>query len=85
MGTLFKMKDPAQIGPLRQKLSGMIVLDKRNFAGHIADLAKEGLGRFAWQTGLLVTAIVYFALGSIELVVSHLAAAGVGPCSGRSG
>jgi uncharacterized protein len=72
VSTLFKMKDHAQIGALREKLSGLIVLDKTNFVEHIAGLAKEGLGRFALWTGILVAVIVYLALGSIELVAATL-------------
>jgi uncharacterized protein len=72
VSTLLKVKDGAQIGPLRRELSGMVVLDKRDFAGHIAHLAKEGLGRFALWTAILVTVIVYLALGAIELVLVTL-------------
>ncbi len=72
VSTLIKVDDHAQIGALRQKLSGMILLDKKNFTEHIAYLAKEGLGRFALWTGILVTGIVYLALGAIELVLATL-------------
>ena len=50
----------------------MIVLDQKNFAEHIAALAKNGMGYFAFWTGIAVAAIVYFALASIELVVATL-------------
>jgi 1-acyl-sn-glycerol-3-phosphate acyltransferase len=72
VSTLIKVNDHAQIGQLRQALPGMIVLDKKNFADHMAELAKEGLGRFALLTGILVAAIALFFLGSIELVVATL-------------
>jgi 1-acyl-sn-glycerol-3-phosphate acyltransferase len=72
VSTLLKVKDRADIGHLRQALSGLIVLDKKNFAEHIAHLAKEGLGRFALWTAILVAAIVYLALGSMELVLATL-------------
>ncbi|HEY3861690.1 MAG TPA: 1-acyl-sn-glycerol-3-phosphate acyltransferase [Verrucomicrobiae bacterium] len=72
VSTLLKLKDRAQIAPLRRELAGMIVLDKKDFAEHIAHLAKEGLGRFAWRTAVLVTVIVYLALGSIELAAATL-------------
>lgn len=72
VSTLLKVEDHTKIGRLRQELSGMILLDQKNFAEHIAYLAKEGLGRFALWTVILVTAIVYLSLGSIELVVATL-------------
>jgi 1-acyl-sn-glycerol-3-phosphate acyltransferase len=72
VSTLLKVSDHAQIGRLRQELSGMILLDQKSFAQHIAYLAKEGLGRFVLWTAILVTAIVYLFLGSIELVVVTL-------------
>ncbi len=72
VSTLLKLDDRASVGRLREQLPGMIVLDKKNFAEHIAGLAKEGLGRFALWTALLVTIIVYLALGSIELCLVTL-------------
>jgi 1-acyl-sn-glycerol-3-phosphate acyltransferase len=72
VSTLLKVEDGAPIGQLRQALSGMIVLDKKSFAAHIADLAKEGLGRFALWTGILVTVIVYLSVGAIELAAATL-------------
>jgi 1-acyl-sn-glycerol-3-phosphate acyltransferase len=78
VSTLIKVNDRAQIGQLRQVLPGMIVLDKKNFADHMAELAKEGLGRFALWTGILVAVIVFFFLGSIELVVATLLPIGFG-------
>ena len=50
----------------------MIVLDQKNFAEHIAALAKSGMGYFALWTGIAVAVIVYFALASIELVIATL-------------
>jgi 1-acyl-sn-glycerol-3-phosphate acyltransferase len=70
--TLLKMEDKSQIGRLREVLPSMIVLDHKAFAQHIAELAKNGLKRSALGIGILVTAIVYFSLGSIELVVATL-------------
>jgi len=78
VSTLIKVNDRAQIGHLRQALPGMIVLDKKNFADHMAELAKEGLGRFALWTGILVAVIAFFFLGSIELVVATLLPIGFG-------
>ncbi len=72
VSTLLKLDDRASVGRLREQLPGMIVLDKKNFAEHIAGLAKEGLGRFALWTALLVTVMVYLALGSIELCLVTL-------------
>jgi 1-acyl-sn-glycerol-3-phosphate acyltransferase len=72
VSTLIKLKDRSQVGKLRDALPGMIVLDQKNFADHIAALAKSGMGYFALWTGIAVAAIVYFALASIELVVATL-------------
>jgi len=69
---LVKLKDRSRVGKLRDELPGMIVLDQKNFADHIAALARSGLGYFAFWTGIVVAAIVYFALASIELVVATL-------------
>jgi 1-acyl-sn-glycerol-3-phosphate acyltransferase len=72
VSTLIKLKDRSQVGLLRATLPGMIVLDQKNFAEHIAALAKSGMGYFALWTGIAVAAIVYFALASVELVVATL-------------
>ena len=78
VSTLLKVEDRGQVERLRAALPGMIVLDKKAFANHIADLAKEGLGRFALWTTALVAAILYFSLASIELVVATLLPLGFG-------
>jgi 1-acyl-sn-glycerol-3-phosphate acyltransferase len=70
--TLVKMADRSKVELLRRALSGMIVLDHKAFAEHIADLAKQGLRRSALWTSVVVTAILYFSLGSIELVAATL-------------
>src|SRR5437879_5249727 len=70
--TLLKLEDRARVASLRQQLPGMIVLDHKAFAEHIAGLAKQGLGSAALWTSILVTAILYFSLGSIELVAATL-------------
>jgi uncharacterized protein len=72
VSTLIKLNDRSQIQPLRDALPGMIVLDQKDFANHIAALAKSGMGHFALWTGIVVAAIVYFALSSIELVIATL-------------
>ncbi len=72
ISTLIKIEDHSQVPALRQKLPGMIVLDQRSFADHIADMTKGGLGRFALWTGILVTVILYLSLGSTELVLATL-------------
>jgi 1-acyl-sn-glycerol-3-phosphate acyltransferase len=72
VSTLIKLKDRSQVGKLRNELPGMIVLDQKNFAEHIAALAKSGMGYFALWTGIAVAVIVYFALASVELVVATL-------------
>jgi 1-acyl-sn-glycerol-3-phosphate acyltransferase len=72
VSTLIKLKDRSQVGKLRDALPGMIVLDQKNFAEHIAALAKSGMGFFAFWTAIAVATIVYFALASIELVIATL-------------
>jgi 1-acyl-sn-glycerol-3-phosphate acyltransferase len=72
ISTLLKLEDRSQVPQLRKALPGTIVLDHKDFANHIAALAKSGMGYFALWTGIAVAAIVYFALASIELVVATL-------------
>ena len=72
VSTLLKFEDRAQIGALKQALPGMIVLDKKAFAEHIAGLAKGGLKRFALWTGALVALILYLSLASVELMAATL-------------
>jgi 1-acyl-sn-glycerol-3-phosphate acyltransferase len=72
VSTLVKLNDRSQVQQLRDALPGMIVLDQKDFANHIAALAKSGMGYFALWTGIVVATIVYFALASIELVIATL-------------
>ena len=72
VSTLIKIEDHSQVPALRRKLPGMIVLDQKSFADHIADMTKGGLGRFALWTGIIVTAILYLSLASTELVLATL-------------
>jgi 1-acyl-sn-glycerol-3-phosphate acyltransferase len=72
ISTLIKLKDRTQVGKLRDALPGMIVLDQKNFAEHIAALAKSGMSYFTLWTAIAVAGIVYFALASLELVVATL-------------
>ena len=78
VSTLIKLKDRSQVGQLREALPGMIVLDSKNFAEHIATLAKSGMGYFVLWTVLAVALIVYFALASVELVLATLLPLGFG-------
>jgi len=78
ISTLIKLKDRSQAGQLRDALPGMIVLDQKNFAEHIAALAKSGMGYFVLWTIVAVAVIVYFALASIELVIATLLPLGFG-------
>ncbi len=78
VSTLIKLEDKSLVPALREKLSGMIVLDQRSFANHIADMTKNGLGRFALWTGVIVTAILYLSLASTELVLATLLPLGFG-------
>jgi predicted exporter/1-acyl-sn-glycerol-3-phosphate acyltransferase/ubiquinone/menaquinone biosynthesis C-methylase UbiE len=57
---------------LRKAMPEMIVLDQKAFTQHIADLARSGLSHSALWIALLVTIIIYFFLGSIELVLITL-------------
>jgi predicted exporter/SAM-dependent methyltransferase len=72
VSTMVKLADRSQANRLRAGLGGAIVLDKQAFSTHVAALAKDGLGRFALWTTVLVAAILYFLLGAIELVVVTL-------------
>ncbi|HEY5297421.1 MAG TPA: 1-acyl-sn-glycerol-3-phosphate acyltransferase [Verrucomicrobiae bacterium] len=72
VSTLVKLKDRAQVEKLRAALPGIIVLDQKDFANHIASLAKSGMGYFVLWTVIVVGAIVYFALASIEIVFATL-------------
>ena len=78
ISTLIKLRDRTQVQPLRDALPGMIVLDQKDFANHIAALAKSGMGYFALWTVIVVALIVYFALASIELVIATLLPLGFG-------
>ncbi len=78
VSTLIKLKDRSQVGQLREALPGMIVLDSKNFAEHIAALAKSGMGYFVLWTVVAVALIVYLALASIELVLATLLPLGFG-------
>lgn len=72
VSTFIKLKDRGNVGELRQALPGMIVLDHKVFADHIAGMAKSGLGQFALWTSVAVAAILYLTLASIELVAATL-------------
>jgi 1-acyl-sn-glycerol-3-phosphate acyltransferase len=78
VSTLLKVEDRSQIDGLRRDLPGLIVLDGQALAGHIADLAKKDLRRFGAWTALLVAAVVYACVGSIELVAATLLPLGIG-------
>jgi 1-acyl-sn-glycerol-3-phosphate acyltransferase len=78
VSTLIKLADRSQAGKLRDALPGFILIDQKNFADHIAALAKNGMGHFALWTVVAVGVIVYFALGSIELVFATLLPIGFG-------
>jgi len=76
--TLLKLDDRARASRIRKALPGVIVLDQKSFAEHIAELAKNGLKHSALWIAISVVAIVYFFLGSIELVVITLLPLGFG-------
>jgi len=72
VSTLIKMDDRSQTPQLREELSELIVLDREDLTRHIADLARLGMNRFAWLTGILVACTVYFSLASVELMFATL-------------
>ena len=78
VSTMLKLKDRAQAGRLAAELPGMIVLDQKAFANHIAALAKNGMGFFALWTAILVGLMVYLSLASMELVIATLLPVGLG-------
>jgi len=78
VSTLIKLADRGQAGKLRDALPGFILIDQKNFAEHIAALAKSGMGHFALWTLIAVGTIVYLALASIELIVATLLPIGFG-------
>jgi 1-acyl-sn-glycerol-3-phosphate acyltransferase len=78
VSTLLKLEDRVQVGRLRTALPGMIVLDQKTFASHVAGLARRGLGQFALWTGSLVAATLYVSLGSIEMVLATMLPLGFG-------
>ncbi|MEJ0089770.1 MAG: 1-acyl-sn-glycerol-3-phosphate acyltransferase [Limisphaerales bacterium] len=78
ISTLIKLKERSQAGQLRAALPGMIVLDQKNFAEHIAALAKSGMGYFVLWMVVAVAVIVYLTLASIELVLATLLPLGFG-------
>jgi 1-acyl-sn-glycerol-3-phosphate acyltransferase len=78
VSTLIKLADRSQAGTLRDALPGFILIDQKNFADHIAALAKSGMGHFALWTVVAVGAIVYCALASIELIIATLLPIGFG-------
>ncbi len=78
VGTIVKLKHREYSSRLATELPGMIVMDSEAFAEHIAALAEHGMGYFALWTTVVVGAIVYFSLASIELVVATLLPLGLG-------
>ncbi len=78
VSTLIKLGDRSAAGKLRDALPGFILIDQKNFADHIAALAKNGMGHFAFWTVVFVGAIAYFALGSVELVLATMLPIGFG-------
>ena len=72
VSTLLKLDERADVKQLREALPGMMVLDQKDFATHIAGLAKSGLGTFALWTGIIVTGLIYLSFASIELVFATM-------------
>jgi len=78
VSTLLKLGDRGQAGQLRAALPSFILIDQKNFAEHIAALAKGGMGHFALWTLIAVGAIVYLTLSSVELILATLLPIGFG-------
>ena len=78
VSTLIKLADRDRAGQLRDALPGFILIDQKNFAEHIAALAKGGMGHFALWTLIAVGTIVYLTLASIELIIATLLPIGCG-------
>ncbi|MFO1513799.1 MAG: 1-acyl-sn-glycerol-3-phosphate acyltransferase [Verrucomicrobiota bacterium] len=78
VSTLLKLENRADVAGLREKLPGMYVLDGRDFASHIAGLAKSSLHDFVLWTGLAVAGLLFLSLASVELVVITLLPIGLG-------
>lgn len=72
VSTLVKLKERANVGKLRAALPDMIVLDGKDFANHIAALAKQGLGHFAFWAVVVVAVILFLMLAAVELVAVTL-------------
>ncbi len=78
VSTLIRLADRSQAGQLRDALPDMILIDSKNFAEHIAALARSGLGHFALYTVIAVGLIVYCTLTSLELIFATLLPIGFG-------
>jgi 1-acyl-sn-glycerol-3-phosphate acyltransferase len=78
VSTLIKLADRSKAGQLRDALPGFILIDQKNFAEHIAALAKSGMGHFALWTAVAVGTIVYLTLSSVELIIATLLPIGFG-------
>ena len=83
VSTLIKLTDRSQAGKLRAALPGFILIDQKNFADHIAALAKNGMGHFALWTAIVVGVIVYLTLASSNLSLPRCCPS-VSDCCGRS-
>jgi predicted exporter len=78
VSTLLRLKDRSEVQRLREAMPGTMVLDQKNFAEHIASLAKSGLGTFALWTGGVVTLLVLLSMASFELVVAVMLPVAIG-------
>lgn len=70
ISSLITLKDRSQLEKLRQQMPGIIVLDRKDFADHIASLGKSWLHHFTFWTGIIVAVIVLLTLGSFGLLVA---------------
>lgn len=78
ISTLVKLKDRAAVGQLRAALPDTIVLDSKGLADHIADMARDGLKRFALWSAVVVGGLLFLSLASVELVLMTLLPIAIG-------
>ncbi len=72
ISTVVRLADRAQAGQLRELVPGAIVLDGKDFATHLAAIAKDGLKAFAVGTTIAVGILLAVCLASLELMAVTL-------------
>jgi 1-acyl-sn-glycerol-3-phosphate acyltransferase len=72
VNTIVKLAYRSRVDELRAALPGLIVIDQKNFADHIAVIAKKDMGKFAVATAVVVGIIAFWTLGSTEVTIATL-------------